>query len=165
MAAWYISQCWHLWASCLQMGRPRLPKINPNLYAVPRIIVRKFQKDWSSRSWVMVKKKHIIYIINLSTDEKIYRITQLVFFYNNSVNQVTITLPMDFSSLPHGLVKGPFPNKKIFSNHAKFPKFSFLPPYFDYQMANLSIKNFPKWYQKYHSQNTLTLHSFFLSHH
>ena len=56
----------------------------------------------------------------------------------------------DFSSLPQSPVKGPFPNEKyskskIIQNSQNF--------HFDSQMATLWIKSFPKWYQKYHSQN------------
>ena len=50
----------------------------------------------------------------------------------------------NFSILPQGLVKGPFPNEKYSKIMQNSQKFHSYPPYLDSQMANLSIKNFPK---------------------
>ena len=36
----------HLMASCLETGMATIPKINTNIYSVPRIIVFKIQRDF-----------------------------------------------------------------------------------------------------------------------
>jgi hypothetical protein len=36
---------WYFWASCLEIGKNRIPKITRNNYSVARIIVLKFQND------------------------------------------------------------------------------------------------------------------------
>ena len=62
----------------------------------------------------------------------------------------------DLSSLPQSPVKGPFPNEKYSKTKSKIIQNS-QNFHFDSQMATLWIKSFPKWYQKYHSQNPCIL--------
>jgi hypothetical protein len=48
-------------ASCLKTDRAIIPQITDNLYSVSRIILLKFQKDWSTRIKVIAWKPLSVY--------------------------------------------------------------------------------------------------------
>jgi hypothetical protein len=53
----------------------------------------------------------------------------------------------NFSILPQGPVKGPYPNEK-YSKSCKIPKFSFLPPYFDFQFEQFKLQKINQYKNK-----------------
>jgi len=42
------------------MGTARIPKIHPDLYSVQRINILKYQKDWLTRSQVIMNKNTVL---------------------------------------------------------------------------------------------------------
>ena len=69
----------HIWTPCLRRSRATIPKINANLYSVPRIIVLKVLKDRSTRHKSFPREK----INCLQIDDK---------DYNNGSNHIITVL-------------------------------------------------------------------------